>query len=47
MSDSNKYKVFKILEDLYKNEKYFENDSKDQEFQGYLIEKRLIDKNVN
>ena len=47
MSESNKYKVFKILEDLYKNEKHFENGPKGQEFQGYLIEKRLIDKIVN
>ena len=44
MADSNKYQVFKILGDLYRNEKYFENGPKDQEFQGYLIEKKLIDK---
>ena len=44
MADSNKSQVFKILGDLYRNEKYFENGPKDQEFQGYLIEKKLIDK---
>ena len=44
MSDTNKRQVFEILECLYKNEKFFENRQKDEEYQGYLIEKRPIDK---
>ena len=44
MSDSNQRKVFEIFESLYKNEKFFVKCQKDEEYHGYLIEKRQIDK---
>ena len=43
MSDSNKRKVFEILEGLYGNENFFAKGQKDEEYQGYLIEKKQID----
>ena len=42
--DSYQYQVYKILEALYKNEKFFKIYQKGMEYQGYLIEKRQIDK---
>ena len=44
MSDSNKRKVLEILEGLYGNENFFAIGQKDEEYQGYLIEKKQIDK---
>ena len=38
------YKVYEIYSAIYKNEKFFENNIKNTEYQGYLIEKNLIDK---
>ena len=42
--DSYQHQVYKILDDLYRNEKFFKDYLEGQEFQGYLIEKRQIDK---
>ena len=47
MSDLIQYQIFKILKDIYKNDKFFENHQKYERFKGYLIEKREIDKIKN
>ena len=41
---SNQLKIFNICEALYKNELFYKTFSKDQDYYGYLIENKIIDK---
>ena len=38
------YKIYEIYKAIYQNEQFFETSTKNQDYQGYLIEKNLIDK---
>ena len=47
---SNQLKIFNICEALYKNELFYKAFLKDQDYYGYLIENKIIDKikkNIN
>ena len=47
---SNQLKIFNICRDLYKNELFYKTFLKDQDYYGYLIENKIIDKikkNIN
>ena len=47
---SNQLKIFNICEALYKNELFYKTFLKDQDYYGYLIENKIIDKikkNIN
>ena len=41
---SNQLKIFNICEALYKNENFWKIKIKDNDYQGYLIENKIIDK---
>jgi hypothetical protein len=44
---NNQFQIFEIASDIYQNEKFFENYVKNQEYQGYLIEKNVFDELKN
>ena len=43
-SPNYQYKIYEIYRAIYQNEEFFKKSTKNQEYQGYLIEKNLIDK---
>ena len=42
--DTNQFQVYEICRDLYKNEQFFLNHQKNEEYNGFLIEKKSIEK---
>ena len=41
---ANQFQIYEICRALYKNEQFFLNCMKNEEYNGFLIEKKLIDK---